>query len=269
MSSGNEKPIIIKNTAENDGGGVELSDVNIDEVTKRIATQPGDSNAENIIGKISSSSKKGSSKVNFMDALNEAELASSKINPRASTYRAYKPMEKDAIYSFIGNVALLGLGFGVALLCLGEDFMLIGGAGFSVWILWQTSVLVGMGCKEYGVPPLLGNLIVGIVLKNLPGGVVDGLPDTWASIIRATGLSLILMRSGLELDVPMVIQQGWVAARLTVMPGFVEAMTTGAVAHAIFGMPIALAFALGFILAAVSPAVVVGGMFNLQKKDSV
>ena len=34
-----------------------------------------------------------------------------------------------------------------------------------------------------------------------------------------------------------------------------------------FGMP-SLAFALGFILAAVSPAVVVGGMFNLQKRGT-
>jgi NhaP-type Na+/H+ or K+/H+ antiporter len=182
-----------------------------------------------------------------------------------SMYRAYTPKEKDEMFSMAGSLFLLGLVFAAAVFMFGEDFMLIDGPGFSVWILWQVSVLVGMVCKTYDVPPLLGNLISGIILRNLPGGVVDALPDSWSSIIRATGLSLILMRSGLELDVPMVMKQGWIAARLTVCPGFVEAMVVGGVSTQIFGMPIALAFALGFILAAVSPAVVVGGMFNLQK----
>lgn len=266
MNARDDDVVVIKNSGESMEGGVELSGVNVDEVAARVSSRPQSEKIKKESDPMLSSKAEDYRGVDFMDTLDDEELAKSRINARPSTYRAYKPMEKDVAYSVMGNIALLGLGFGAAVFCLGEDFMLIGGAGFSVWILWQASVLVGIGCKEYGIPPLLGNLIIGIVLKNLPGGVVDGLPDTWASIIRATGLSLILMRSGLELDVPMVIQQGWVAARLTILPGFVEAMTTGAVAHAIFGMPIALAFALGFILAAVSPAVVVGGMFNLQKK---
>lgn len=40
----------------------------------------------------------------------------------------------------------------------------------------------------------------------------------------------------------------------------------GGVAAAVFKMPIALALTLGFVLAAVSPAVVVSGMFDLQKR---
>lgn len=267
MSEKEKEEIVIKSQ----DGGVELNSVNVDDVAARVASRPPSEQTESNpsspkVGFYGSSSKKDFNSVEFADTLDYEELASSRITARPSIYRAYKPMEKDVLYSMIGSFALLGLGFGAAVFCLGEEFMLIGGAGFSVWILWQASVLVGMACKEYGVPPLLGNLIIGIILKNLPGGVVDGLPDTWASIIRATGLSLILMRSGLELDVPMVVKQGWVAARLTIMPGFVEAMASGAVAHAIFGMPLPLAFALGFILAAVSPAVVVGGMFNLQKR---
>ena len=45
-------------------------------------------------------------------------------------------------------------------------------------------------------------LISGIVLRNLPGGVLDAFPDSWSSGVRAAGLSVILMRSGLELDWP-------------------------------------------------------------------
>merc|ERR1719454_2152078 len=41
----------------------------------------------------------------------------------------------------------------------------------------------------------------------------------------------------------------------------------GLAATVIFQMPLALAFSLGFILGAVSPAVVVGGMFDLQRRN--
>jgi hypothetical protein len=200
-------------------------------------------------------------------ALADAEAGGGALSDKLgkSPYRAYTPEEKDEIFSTIGTICLLGLAFGAVVFMLGDDFMLVGGEGWSAWLLWQSSVVVGLCCKAYKVPPLLGNLITGIILRNLPGDLVSGLPDTWSSIIRATGLSLILMRSGLELDVPMVMKQGWIAARLTVCPGLVEAMVVAGVSTQIFGMPFPLAASLGFILAAVSPAVVVGGMFNLQK----
>ena len=59
---------------------------------------------------------------------------------------------------------------------------------------------------------------------------------------------------------------GMVAVRLTCMPGIFEALAVAGAASWIFGMPFALAVSAGFILAAVSPAVVVVGMFNLQQR---
>ena len=50
------------------------------------------------------------------------------------------------------------------------------------------------------LPSLLGMLLAGMVLRNLPGDLVEDLPDGWSSAIRSAGLSVILMRSGLELD---------------------------------------------------------------------
>ena len=43
-------------------------------------------------------------------------------------------------------------------------------------------------------------LLAGVVLRNIPGTPVEGLPREWSSAIRAAGLSIILIRSGLELD---------------------------------------------------------------------
>jgi solute carrier family 9B (sodium/hydrogen exchanger), member 1/2 len=73
-------------------------------------------------------------------------------------------------------------------------------------------------------------------------------------------------RSGLELDIGTLRKAGGAAVRLTVCPGVAEALVVGGLAVAIFKMPIALGLTLGFILAAVSPAVVVSGMFDLQRR---
>jgi solute carrier family 9B (sodium/hydrogen exchanger), member 1/2 len=54
--------------------------------------------------------------------------------------------------------------------------------------------------------------------------------------------------------------------RLTACPGLVEAVVVGVAAMLLFKMPLALGLTLGFILAAVSPAIVVGGMFDLQTR---
>jgi len=48
---------------------------------------------------------------------------------------------------------------------------------------------------------------------------------------------------------------GWMAVRLTVMPGMSEAVVVGLFATIVFGMSATLGLSLGFILGAVSPAV--------------
>jgi len=59
---------------------------------------------------------------------------------------------------------------------------------------------------------------------------------------------------------------GMAVVRLTVLPGVSEALCVAGLAFWAFKMDFFLALAFGFILAAVSPAVVVGGMFDLQSR---
>jgi len=138
-------------------------------------------------------------------------------------------------------------------------------SGFAIVLLWCGSMVGGQLALAIGLPPLLGMLCSGMLLKNA-GDLVRGLPDEWGAAIRAFGLMNILMRGGLEMDLKAVRRLGPAAMRLTVMPGVTEALCVAGTAHLIFGMPFALALALGFILGAVSPAVVVGGMFDLQAR---
>eukprot|EP00892_Ulva_mutabilis_P007649 jgi/Ulvmu1/5256/UM022_0049.1 len=150
-----------------------------------------------------------------------------------------------------------------AALAIGRQF-LPDSPGFTLLLIWAAAQLGGVAVKQVRLPPLMGMLLSGVVLANLPGNLIDNLPDSWSTKIRAGALAVILMRSGLELDIGMLTRTGGAAVRLTVCPGVIEALAVGAVAVLIFSMPFGLALTLGFILAAVSPAIVVSGMFELQ-----
>lgn len=59
---------------------------------------------------------------------------------------------------------------------------------------------------------------------------------------------------------------GAAAVRLLLVPGICEAFFDGGIAIPIFGMPPTFAFALGFILKAVGPALVIQSMFEVQQR---
>ena len=168
---------------------------------------------------------------------------------------------------------LIGILIYLALLfALEREAMFPWGAGFALILTWTSSKVGGEVMKKIGMPGLMGNLLAGILLKNaIPNGdvtfkTVRGLPDYWASDLITCGLTIIFLRGGLEIDLELVKKAGLVAVRLTCLPGITEALTVACVSMAIFGMHFMLGLSLGFILAAVSPAVVVGAMFELKKK---
>ena len=172
----------------------------------------------------------------------------------------------------LAKVVLGVLGYLMLLFTFQQDFMWAWGPGFAIVLTWLSSKVGGEAVKLIGLPVLTGNLLAGILLKNLtPNGdepfkTIRGLPDEWASDLITCGLTIIFLRGGLEIDLELVKKAGLVAVRLTCLPGITEALTVACVSMAIFGMHFMLGLSLGFILAAVSPAVVVGAMFELKKK---
>lgn len=171
----------------------------------------------------------------------------------------------DVALSFAGPILMICLLYVAALFIFEVKYFIPYDGGFAIVLLWSGSMIGGQLALLVGLPPLLGMLCSGILLKNL-GDPVRGLPDEWGAAIRAFGLMNILMRGGLEMDLKAVQRLGPAAVRLTVLPGVTEALCVAGTASLIFGMPFPLALALGFILGAVSPAVVVGGMFDLQSR---
>ena len=125
------------------------------------------------------------------------------------------------------------------------------------------------------MPPLVGMLGTGLLLANAnPIGEHGPLDadepllgesfEWWSSTIRAFALAVIMLRAGLGLNVGKLRQMGLTAAKLACVPCCTEALVVMVLAGPLLGLPWQWGGTLGFVLAAVSPAVVVPGMLSLQ-----
>ena len=172
-------------------------------------------------------------------------------------------------WELAGLAALSALAYGAACLTpLAHGGLLAprAGPGWAIFCVWLFASATGRALAWLGLPPLAGQLLGGALARNSRAFRGAALTHAYKATIRAAGLGTIMTRSGLELDVGAIRRAGRVAARLTVLPGVSEALAVGVVARWVFELPFVLALALGFILAAVSPAVVVVGMFNLHNR---
>ncbi|KAB5546771.1 hypothetical protein PHYPO_G00075770 [Pangasianodon hypophthalmus] len=115
------------------------------------------------------------------------------------------------------------------------------------------------------IPPLLGMLLMGLVLRNVPYvNEAVFIDQKWSSSLRSIALAIILTRAGLGLDPAALRKLKAVCLRVAVIPCTVEACTVAVVSHFLMGLPWIWGFILGFVLSAVSPAVVVPSMLLLQ-----
>uniref|UniRef100_A0A4W3JED1 Solute carrier family 9 member B2 n=1 Tax=Callorhinchus milii TaxID=7868 RepID=A0A4W3JED1_CALMI len=113
----------------------------------------------------------------------------------------------------------------------------------------------------------LGMLLAGFLLRNIP--VVSEavyIDQKWSSALRSIALAVILTRAGLGLDPKALMKLKAVCIRLAFGPCIVETCAVCVLAHFLLQMPWSWGFILGFVLAAVSPAVVVPSMLILQEE---
>ena len=128
-------------------------------------------------------------------------------------------------------------------------------------------------CGKVQLPPLVGMIIMGLIARNLPALAsnnfskltwMDSYNDIWAHYIRIVCLGVILLRGGMEIEFKGT---GVVVILLTLVPQAVEAAAVGLPAIGLFpGMSLALAFALGNVIAAASPAILVPPLLKLVSK---
>lgn len=135
-----------------------------------------------------------------------------------------------------------------------------------VGLLLLLGYIGGRLVSKIKLPPLIGMLFVGIlsgpyVLNWLGSDLLLVSQD-----IRMFALIIILLRAGLGIKKEQIKQVGTISLKLSSIPCLLEGFTVLGLAYYILGFSLAEAGMLGFIIAAVSPAVVVPSMLDLKEK---
>lgn len=162
-------------------------------------------------------------------------------------------------YCLLGQVALPGTST--------IEVSIHGGTVFSLLALLTVSLIMGWVMEKLHMPPLLGMLLTGIALKNIPYiDVARGVDPEWYAATRSTALVVILLRACLGLSPEALKKLSAMVFRLAFMPCLAESFAVAVAARVLLGLPWQWGFMLGFVLAAVSPAVVVSCLLNLQER---
>ena len=84
--------------------------------------------------------------------------------------------------------------------------------------------------------------------------------------LRSICLTVILLMAGLELDPVALMKLSGMVVRATFIPCAVEAVAVAILSNLILGFPWTVGFMLGFVLAAVSPAVIIPSLMTLSQR---
>lgn len=114
------------------------------------------------------------------------------------------------------------------------------------------------------VPGLIGIMLVGIFVRSQ--GLISLHFLELSKDLRLMALIVILLRAGLGLEKEPLQKAGYRAILMSSIPCVLEGVTITLVAPHLLGVTTLEAAMLGFILAAVSPAVVVPSMMRLQSE---
>ncbi len=120
--------------------------------------------------------------------------------------------------------------------------------------------------KRIGLPGILGMIAAGIILGPSVLNLID--PEIRAVLkeFKTIALIVILFRAGLGIDRATLNRIGGPAIRMGFIPVVVEGAAVAAVSYWLLDLPLHAAGMLGFIIAAVSPAIVVPSMLELREK---
>lgn len=136
----------------------------------------------------------------------------------------------------------------------------------SIFIILFFGFIFSKISMRFKLPGLLGMIILGILagpygFNLLHKSILDNGSD-----IRTIALIVILLRAGLGIDRNMLKKVGKISIKMSFIPCLVEGFTIMIIAKAILNFSYIEAGMLGFILAAVSPAVVVPFMLKLKEE---
>lgn len=136
----------------------------------------------------------------------------------------------------------------------------------SLTLIISLGVAVQIIFKRLPLPGLLGLLFLGVGLGPYGLNLLDEILLAGAQDLRMLALVVILLKAGLGLNRRVLNEVKGPALTMGVLPCILEGLTVSIAAYYILDFPWAVAASLGFVLAAVSPAVVVPSMLYLKEK---
>lgn len=136
----------------------------------------------------------------------------------------------------------------------------------SLAIITLFGLLASTLFKKIKLPGLLGMIIVGALIGPFGLDLLSNEILTVSAEFRKMALIVILLRAGLGLKKDDLKQVGRPAINLSFIPGLLEGFTILFIAMKFFDFTFIQGGMLGFIIAAVSPAVIVPSMLSLMEK---
>ncbi|XP_070612785.1 sodium/hydrogen exchanger 9B2-like [Erythrolamprus reginae] len=205
-----------------------------------------------------------------LDSSGEQVQTKSKVQKKLKELFTCPP--RGIIAKVITNVAIGAVIWGLIWTLTGEE-SLPGGSIFGIVCLYFCAVIGGKIMQLIKIPglpslpPFLGMLIAGFLIRNIENvSEVIVIKVQWGVIFRNIALSIILSLAGLGLDAKALNKLKSVCFRLCMGPCIIEACSAAVVSHFLMKFPWVWGFMLGFVLGAVSPAVVVLSMLTLQRQ---
>ncbi len=116
------------------------------------------------------------------------------------------------------------------------------------------------------LPGLLGMIIVGVLIGPFGFNLLSDQIITASGDLRKIALIVILLRAGLGIKRENLKKIGRPAISLSFIPGLLEGFTIIYISMKLFAFTFIQAGILGFIIAAVSPAVIVPSMLSLMER---
>ena len=132
-------------------------------------------------------------------------------------------------------------------------------------IIILVALLGNLVFNKLGIPGILGMIAAGILLGPSGLDLIDPKVLKLLKEFKTVALIVILIRAGLGISKETLNRIGGPAIRMGFMPGIIEGAAVTAGAYYVLGLPFFEAGMLGFIIAAVSPAVVVPTMLELKE----
>lgn len=136
----------------------------------------------------------------------------------------------------------------------------------SLALILILGLLFAKGFEKIKIPGFFGMLILGVLIGPYCLDLISSALMNISPDIRIIALIIILLRAGFGINRSSIRSIGISMVKMSFIPSLMEGLTIMVVGHLLLGIPLLESAMLGFIVAAVSPAVIVPQMLSFIDK---